>query len=166
MDDIELKKVAANIDMKYSQTHDAMRKRIANYFFEKTPKYPIATLKKVFSEKSSNGCSESKRRKIDKSDPIVTLLRIMKNFEIKDVVRKLGQNRLRNYESMRTFVAQYFYDIDQISPLKSLQKFLIWELPEHDVTQKQETTKRKHEGGSGSSAKKSKTSLEEISQNQ
>ena len=50
-------------------------------------------------------------------------------------------------------------NLDQISPLKSLQKFLNGELPELDVSQKKEATKRKSEGGSGLTVKKSKTSL-------
>ena len=62
---------------------------------------------------------------------------MMEEREIKEIVKRLGNNRLRNFESMRTFIAQFFFDIDSISPLKQLQKFLDGDLPEYDVTQKQ-----------------------------
>ena len=106
------------------------------------------------------------KQKIEKSNQIVTYLKLLEEREIKEIVTKLGNNRLRNYDSMRTFIAQFFFDIDDTSPLKSLQKFLNGELPEYDVTLKQEATKRKCNESKGPSVKRAKISLEEIKENQ
>ena len=164
---LKLKDVVMKISMKYDQSHDMMRRRIANHFFEKSPSSPLAALKKIINDEEIPGtCSEPKKRKIDKSNPIIQYLKIMEENEIKEIARKLGNNRLRNHDRMRAWIAQFFFDIDQISPLKSLKKFLNGELPELDATQKKEPTKRKSEGGSGPSAKKAKLNLEEVKENQ
>ena len=163
----ELKHVAIKINMKYDRGHDAMRKKVANYFFETSSDSPLSSLKKVISGESiPENFSVPKKMKIDKSNPVITYLKMMGEREIKEIVKKLGQNRLRNIESMRTFIAQFFFDIDNKSPLKVLQKFLDGELPELDCTLKKETTKRKSENGSGPHVKKAKIGVEEIKQNQ
>ena len=68
-------------------------------------------------------------------------MKLRENREIKETVKRLGQNRLRNHENMKSFIAQFFSDIDDSSPLRILQKFLNGELPEYDITLKQEATK-------------------------
>ena len=50
------------------------------------------------------------KQKIEKSNQIVTYLKLLEEREIKEIVTKLGNNRLRNYDSMRTFIAQFFFD--------------------------------------------------------
>ena len=162
-----LKDIVRKINMKYDQGHERMRENIATHFFEKYPCSPLTTLKNILNSKDvPDTCSEPKKRKVENSNPIVTYLRFMEDREIKEIVRKLGQNRLRNHNRIRSFIANYFFDIDNVLPLKVLQKFLDGELPELDVTLKKETTKRKSEGGSRPHANRAKTGLEEIRQNQ
>ena len=102
---------------------------------------------------------------MDKSNPIFTYLETMTESEIKNVVKKLGFNRLRNLGSMISKIAEFFFNLDQNSPQKSLEKYLNGELPEHDMTLKA-TRKRKSESMSGPSIKKTKTGLEEVIKNQ
>ena len=80
----------------------------------------------------------------------------MKNIsddQIKDCTKKLGKTNLRNYENMRSWLANYFFVYDKNDPLESLKKFITGELPELDVTLKKEQNKRKSESRSGLSAK-------------
>ena len=50
---------------------------------------------------------------------------------------------MRNFNSMRKFLGEYFFNFDNTTPLESLQKFIKGELPELDVTFKKEPIKRK-----------------------
>ena len=43
------------------------------------------------------------KQKIEKSNQIVTYLKLLEEREIKEIVTKLGNNRPRNYDSIRTF---------------------------------------------------------------
>ena len=63
---------------------------------------------------------------------------------------------MRNFDSMRTFLAKSFFKHDNNSPLDTLKKFIKGELPELDVTLKNDPKKRKSESRPGLNTKRPK----------
>ena len=64
--------------------------------------------------------------------PIVLHLKEMADSDVEDLTRKLGNKKLRNHDSMRKFIAFFFVQYDQNSPLDSLIKFIAGDLPALD----------------------------------
>ena len=44
-------------------------------------------------------------------------------FLLKENIKNLGKNNLRNFDSMRTFLAKYFFDYNRSSPLDSFKSY-------------------------------------------
>ena len=104
--------------------------------------------------------------RVDKNHPIFEFLKNVPDESIKELTKKLGKNNLRNFNSMRSFLSDYFFNYDKKTPLESLKKFMKGELPELDVTLKKEATKRKSESRPGINSKKPKSDLESVNENQ
>ena len=109
---------------------------------------------------------DNDQAEINKNHPIFEFLKSIPDDVVKEYTKKLGKNNLRNFNSMRSFLAKSFFDLDKNTPLESLKKFIRGELPELDVTLKVEPTKRKSESRSGLNTKKAKTDLATVNENQ
>ena len=72
--------------------------------------------------------------RVDKNHPIFEFLKNVPDESIKELTKKLGKNNLRNFNSMRSFLSDYFFNYDKKTPLESLKKFMKGELPELNVT--------------------------------
>ena len=103
---------------------------------------------------------------IDKNHPISEFLKSGPDEIIKVNTKKLSKNKLRNLNTMRSWLAKYFFDYDQNAQLECLKKFMLGELPDLNVTSKSKPTKRKSESRSGLSTKKTKTDFTAITENQ
>ena len=122
---------------------------IAKHFFNIHASSPLTSLKACINAPAV----ESNQTEIGKDHPIFECLKNISDDQIKDCTKKLGKTNLRNYENMRSWLANYFFVYDKNDPLESLKKFITGELPELDVTLKKEQNKRKSESRSGLSAK-------------
>ena len=128
-----LKCTVNKIKIVFYYKHGKMCKAIANYFFKLHPKSPLTSLRKYMNE---SACQE----KISKNHPIFQFLKDVPDAEVKEHTNRLGKKNLRNFNSMRSFLGNYFFEHDKNTPLESLQKFMKGELPELDVTLKKEST--------------------------
>ena len=157
-----LKDIASKIRIEYNNRHDRLRATIVKYFFSTHADSPLTSLKKCINAPAP----EINQAEIDKTHPIFEFLKSIPDDLIKEYTKKLGKNNLRNYESMRSWIAKHFFAYDNTTPLESLKKFIIGELPDLHVTSKKEPTKQKSESRSGLSTKKTKTDLTAITENQ
>ena len=156
----KLKMIASKININYRDNYSRVRTRIANHFFKASPESSLTNLRQCINSIDVDETT------IDKKHPIFEFLKTISDDEIKMYTKKLGKNNLRNFNSMRSFIGDFFFEHDKKTPLESLKMFIKGELPELDVTLKKEPIKRKSESRSGLQTKKSKTDLEAINENQ
>ena len=156
----DLKDIASKINIQYNRRHDRLCATIARYFFSAHSCSPLTSLKRCMSAP----VVESEQMKKDQS--IFVFLKSIPDDRIKEYTKKLNKNNLRNFDSMRTFLANFFFDYDKHAPLESLQKFMKDELPELDLSLKKEPNKRKSESRAGQHSKKSKTDSAPVNENQ
>ena len=76
------------------------------------------------------------KEQLNKNDPLVAYLNNLLHSEIDDLTKKLGNNRLKNTNNMRKWIAQVFSEFDPKCPLDSLMKFMSGNLPELDTNKK------------------------------
>ena len=125
----ELKATATKIKTNFSNSSERMRKIIASYFFRNHPDSPLASLKKCQSEEVEISTNETCKKEISKTNPIVSFLKEIPDTEVADWILKLGKKNLRNHDSMRKWIAQFFFEFNENSPLDSLIKFMSGDLP-------------------------------------
>ena len=96
---------------------------ITRYFFSSHPGSPLTSLKECINAPAV----ESNQKDIDKNHPIFEFLKSVPDEIIKVNTKKLGKNNLRNFNTMRSWLAKYFFDYDQNAPLECLKKFMLGE---------------------------------------
>ena len=162
LDASKLKSIACKIKVKYDAHRSQMFTKIANYFFRTHPNSPLTSLKKCMNAPNVEG----NKAEINKNHPIFEFLQNVPDDEVRNYTKKLGKNNLRNFNSMRSYLCDYFFNHDKDAPLESFQKIIKGELPELDVTLKKDSNKRKSELRPGLKTKKSKTDSKVIDENQ